>query len=157
MGEPALVASNRRSPDREEALMNRRAAVAGIALAVGTLVPMAGTAYAQDLDCRDFAFQEDAQAEFNRDRSDPHRLDEDRGTDDGIACEVLPRRSNAAVPVAPLASARPTVMPSRGAQGGVGGAYGPTDVETAVGLGLAVVSAAGLAYALHRRRGRAGS
>ncbi|MFF7177243.1 excalibur calcium-binding protein [Streptomyces sp. NPDC008121] len=137
--------------------MNRRSAVAGIALAVGTLVPTAGIAHAQDLDCRDFAFQEDAQAEFNRDPSDPHRLDEDRGTDDGIACEVLPRRSTAAVPVPLPTSARPTVMPSRGAQGGVGGTYGPTDAETAVGLGLAVMSAAGLGYALHRRRGRAGS
>ncbi|MEU7038714.1 excalibur calcium-binding protein [Streptomyces sp. NPDC046237] len=137
--------------------MNRRAVVAGIALAVGTLVPMAGTAHAQDLDCKDFAFQEDAQAESNRDRSDPHRLDEDRGTDDGIACEWRPRRSSAAAPMPLPASTRPTVMPSRGAQGGVGGAYGPTNVETALGLGLAVVSAAGLAYALHRRRGRAGS
>ncbi len=43
----------------------------------------------QDLDCADFRFQEDAQAELQRNPSDPHRLDEDN---DGIACESLPRR-----------------------------------------------------------------
>jgi hypothetical protein len=42
-----------------------------------------------DLDCNDFQFQEDAQAELERDRSDPHNLDNDN---DGIACETLPRR-----------------------------------------------------------------
>lgn len=55
--------------------------------------PLGGIAHAQiDLDCRDFAYQEDAQAEFDRDPDDPYRLDEDQGPDDGIACEVLPRR-----------------------------------------------------------------
>jgi hypothetical protein len=42
-----------------------------------------------DLDCNDFEFQEDAQAELDRDRSDPHNLDDDN---DGVACESLPRR-----------------------------------------------------------------
>ncbi|HEY9373697.1 hypothetical protein [Streptomyces sp.] len=46
----------------------------------------------------------------------------------------------------------PTVMPSGGAQGGIGGAYGPTDFETGLGLGLAVASvlAAG-GYGLRRK------
>ena len=39
-----------------------------------------------DLDCANFATQEEAQAEYNRDRSDPNRLDADN---DGIACEEL--------------------------------------------------------------------
>ena len=47
----------------------------------------------QDLDCSDFDFQEDAQAELERDRSDPNRLDDDN---DGIACESLPRRGGGA-------------------------------------------------------------
>jgi hypothetical protein len=41
---------------------------------------------AEDKDCRDFQFQEDAQAVLDQDRSDPHRLDrlgEDES--DGIA------------------------------------------------------------------------
>ncbi len=44
---------------------------------------------AQDLNCSDFRFQEDAQDELESDRSDPNNLDNDN---DGIACETLPRR-----------------------------------------------------------------
>lgn len=46
-------------------------------------------AQAQDYDCSDFAFQEDAQAVLDQDPSDPYNLD---GDNDGIACETLPRR-----------------------------------------------------------------
>ena len=57
------------------------------------MLVFAPAAIAQDvLNCSDFQFQEDAQAEFNRDPSDPNRLDEDAGPDDGIACESLPSR-----------------------------------------------------------------
>ncbi|WP_406859188.1 excalibur calcium-binding protein [Streptomyces sp. HUAS MG47] len=72
--------------------MHRRTAVAGILLACASVVPSAGIAQAQDLDCRDFASREEAQSEFDRNRNDPHRLDEDDGPDDGIACEWLPTR-----------------------------------------------------------------
>ncbi len=49
---------------------------------------MSGTALAQgDLNCDDFATQQEAQAEFDADRSDPNGLD---GDNDGIACEDLP-------------------------------------------------------------------
>jgi hypothetical protein len=45
-------------------------------------------AAAQDvLNCFDFGTQEEAQAELNRDPSDPNNLDDDN---DGIACEDLP-------------------------------------------------------------------
>ncbi|GAA3002353.1 excalibur calcium-binding protein [Streptomyces fulvorobeus] len=147
--------------------MNRRTAVAGIALAVSSVVPLSGVASAQDLDCRDFVFQEDAQAEFDRDPSDPNRLDEDRGADDGIACEALPRRGRVPTPqpVVPTATPRPvtptprpttpTTMPTRGAQGGLGGASGPSDGETGIGLALAVGATAGaLGYTVTRRRRR---
>ncbi|WP_418955515.1 excalibur calcium-binding protein [Streptomyces tritici] len=70
--------------------MNRRTAAVGILLACASVVPAGGIAQAQDLDCRDFATREEAQREFDRNRSDPHRLDEDDGPDDGIACEWLP-------------------------------------------------------------------
>lgn len=47
----------------------------------------ATAAFAQeDLDCADFATQEEAQAEYDADPSDPHGLDAD---DDGVACEDL--------------------------------------------------------------------
>ncbi len=41
----------------------------------------------QDLDCRDFDTQEEAQEVFDQDTSDPNRLDADN---DGFACEDLP-------------------------------------------------------------------
>jgi hypothetical protein len=47
-------------------------------------------AFAQaDLDCADFSYQEEAQAVYNRDPSDPNGLD---ANNDGIACESLPPR-----------------------------------------------------------------
>ncbi|OKJ46887.1 hypothetical protein AMK27_39590 [Streptomyces sp. CB02009] len=78
--------------------MSSRSMVAGIALALVSVAPLAGVAHAHDLNCADFAFQEDAQAVFDQDPSDPNRLDEDKGPDDGIACEALPRRSTETVP-----------------------------------------------------------
>ncbi len=59
-------------------------------------------ALAQDvLNCKeDFQFQEDAQAVFDQDPSDPNKLDEDRSPDDGIACEALPSRGTATPPAA---------------------------------------------------------
>ncbi len=61
-------------------------------LAVGAMLAWAvyGVAPAgaqDDLDCSDFATQEDAQAVYDRDPSDPNGLDEDG---DSIACESLP-------------------------------------------------------------------
>lgn len=63
-------------------------------LAVAILMVMAPAAMAQDtLNCDDFEFQEDAQAEYDADPSDPHGLDGD--DNDGIACESLPPRGDA--------------------------------------------------------------
>lgn len=57
------------------------------ALAAGLyFAPQVATAQTGDLDCADFGTQEEAQATFDQDTSDPHRLDAD---DDGIACETL--------------------------------------------------------------------
>ena len=123
------------------------AAAVTVALAAG---PSAGLAHAQpDLDCRDFAFQEDAQAELNRDPSDPHRLDEDQGPDDGIACETLPRRST-------TSTTTPTPLPTRGVQGGIGGSTGPADFERTLGTALACTYLAAAATYAARRRHSAG-
>jgi hypothetical protein len=83
---------------------------------------------------------------YDLDRSDPNRLDEDQGPDDGIACEVLPRRGTAGLTAA-------TPLPTLGVQGGVGGSVGPAEFEQAVGVALAL-GALGLAmgYAVRRRR-----
>ncbi|GGY77805.1 excalibur calcium-binding protein (plasmid) [Streptomyces anulatus] len=152
--------------------MNSRSVVAGIALAILSLAPLSGIAHAQDLDCSDFRFQEDAQAEFNRDPGDPNRLDEDRGSDDGIACEVLPRRSSASAvpPVSPSATAEPPVspsaptlqraapvvptVPSRGTRAGIGGTSAPSDLSMGIGLTLAAGAAVAGGYLTARRLNR---
>ncbi|MGW0188527.1 excalibur calcium-binding protein [Streptomyces sp. NPDC003362] len=72
--------------------MRRRTGAVGTLFALVAIVPAAGPAHAQDLDCTHFAHQEDAQAVFDADPSDPHGLDEDTGPDDGVACDVLARR-----------------------------------------------------------------
>ena len=121
-----------------------------------TAGPATDIAHARnDMDCSDFTFQEDAQAEFNRDPDDHHRLDEDRGRHDGIACEVLPRR-NVAVPTpVPIRTPTPTLspLPTQGVRGGLGGSTGPADFEVALGAGLAVGAVALTAgYVVYRRR-----
>ncbi|MEV5885960.1 excalibur calcium-binding protein [Streptomyces sp. NPDC052020] len=82
--------------------------LAGLLIAVTAAGLPAGTAYAQDLDCGHFTYQEEAQAVFDSDRSDPHRLDEDQGPYDGIACEVLPHRGTGATVSATSRPPRPT-------------------------------------------------
>lgn len=133
----------------------RRVLAAGAATVLVS-VPLAGSAGAQtDLDCRDFAFQEDAQAELARDPSDPHRLDEDQGPDDGVACEVLPRRGAVGTTVSPSATAvSPTA--TRGVRAGAGGGTRPAGFERALGLGLLTGSLALVALHVVLRRRRPG-
>ncbi|CAL9285948.1 hypothetical protein SUDANB148_01115 [Streptomyces sp. SudanB148_2056] len=87
--------------------MRRRTGAIGTLIALAAIVPMADIAHAQDLDCSDFTYQEDAQTFFEMDRSDPHRLDEDPGPDDGIACEALPRRGLTSSTFRPAPASRP--------------------------------------------------
>jgi len=125
--------------------MRIRTTLTGAAMVILATGPLTGVAHARaDLDCADFVYQEDAQAVYDVDTSDPNRLDEDQGPDDGIACEVLPRRSTAAVSVA-------TAVPTLGVQGGVGGSTGPAGFERAVGVALAL-GGVGLAGVYVRRR-----
>ncbi|MFF6999855.1 excalibur calcium-binding protein [Streptomyces sp. NPDC008313] len=165
--------------------MHRRTVVGGIAAAIVSIAPLSGLAHAQDLDCGDFTYQEDAQAVFNGDPRDPNRLDEDQGPDDGIACEALPRRSvtsstsrprptptsgttrtpatpaatptstRSASPAVPPTTATTTAAPTRGVQGGAGGAVtsGPTGWDVAIGVVLAATATAGgVGYLVRRRR-----
>jgi hypothetical protein len=74
------------------ALYNRNVFIAFFLMAAAVmfvLAMLATPSQAQngDLDCADFATQEEAQAELERDPSDPHGLDADS---DGIPCEHLP-------------------------------------------------------------------
>ncbi|GAA5109543.1 excalibur calcium-binding domain-containing protein [Haloechinothrix salitolerans] len=64
------------------------AALAAVALAAGTSLTLTAPALAQqDYNCSDFETQEEAQEEYEKDKSDPHGLD---GDGDGVACESLP-------------------------------------------------------------------
>ncbi|WP_328476730.1 excalibur calcium-binding protein [Streptomyces sp. NBC_00377] len=146
--------------------MPHRAIVTGTVVTILTLAPLTGVAHAQDLDCRDFTYQEDAQAVFDQDPSDPNRLDEDRGTDDGIACEVLPHRSlptlvpatsiPAPVPTGTAAPVSPAALPSLGVRGGLGGATtdGPSRWDIGLGVGLATAGLLAAAGCVRRRRRR---
>ncbi|TQJ85933.1 excalibur calcium-binding domain-containing protein [Streptomyces sp. SLBN-31] len=130
-------------------ICTRTLSTAALAL-VATVGPAAAVAHAQNnFNCPDFAFQEDAQAVFNSDPSDPNRLDADN---DGIACEDLPHRSTATA----TATAAATVVPQRGVNAGLGGSTGPADFEVVGGVGLTVLGV-GLAagHLVLRRRRRA--
>ncbi|MEU3626139.1 excalibur calcium-binding protein [Amycolatopsis coloradensis] len=88
----------------------RRALGTAVILAGFSLFGPASVAFAlaeapaiADLDCKDFQYQEEAQAEYEKDRSDPHGLDDDK---DGIACETLPKRGTT-----PTKTITPTVPP----------------------------------------------
>ncbi|MEU6473184.1 excalibur calcium-binding protein [Streptomyces massasporeus] len=155
--------------------MRRRTGAIGTLIAIAAIVPLADPAHArQDLDCRDFAFQEDAQAVFDADPSDPNRLDEDQGSDDGVACEALARRgiidpttsptmspsasaspsvSPSVSPTAP-ATLTPTAVPTQGVRGGLGGGVtsGPSDWEIGIGLAFAAGATVAAGYAVKRRR-----
>jgi Excalibur calcium-binding domain len=77
--------------------MHRFAIVLATAVLLG-LTPVSVSAQPGDLDCADFASQADAQAEFQRDPSDPHGLDPDG---DGTACEsIVPSRDQFLVYIA---------------------------------------------------------
>ncbi|MEV0244622.1 excalibur calcium-binding protein [Streptomyces sp. NPDC050674] len=165
--------------------MRRRTGAIGALFAIAAIMPLADPAHArQDLDCRDFAFQEDAQAVFDADPSDPHRLDEDPGRDDGIACEALPRRGvispvtpsptapspslsvspsvspsispPASASVSPSAhvTATPSGTPSQGVRGGLGGAVDSGPSRWDVAIGLAFAAGAAVAAGYVLRRRR---
>jgi Excalibur calcium-binding domain len=90
-------------------MLSPRTAASVSALAAAAMLILPGTAAAQDLyNCDDFQYQEEAQAIFEQDRSDPHRLDRLRGPGNGKACEDLPSRSAATTPTTTTATPAPT-------------------------------------------------
>ncbi len=72
-------------------MRRRTTAAAGVLVTAALSFGFSGTANAADIyNCDHFAYQEDAQAVYDQDPSDPNGLD---GTpNDGVACESLPRR-----------------------------------------------------------------
>ena len=122
------------------------------ALCMAAVLVFAPAAMAQDeFDCDDFDTQEEAQAEFNADPSDPSGLDEDDGADDGIACETLP--SGGGSSPTPMAeeptTASPTASPTASASplpdtGGVSAAAAMVPLALLIGSGI-------LAFSMFRR------
>ncbi|MET9442215.1 excalibur calcium-binding protein [Streptomyces sp. NPDC006610] len=144
--------------------MRRHTGALGTLIAIAAMLPSAATAHAQDLDCADFTYREEAQAVLDSDPSDPNRLDEDDGPDDGVACERLPRRGGPvtsstmrpapAAPTPAVPSPPATVSPSLGVEGGLGttSSSGPTAWETAMGVTFATTAALTAGYLIRRRR-----
>jgi hypothetical protein len=92
-------------PSRTPLLRATLVTVVSASLALGFASP----ALAADLyNCSDFTYQEDAQAVYDEDPSDPHGLD---GTDqDGKVCEGLPSKGGATPPTT-TTPAPPTTSP----------------------------------------------
>lgn len=64
-------------------------------------------------DCGDFRYQEEAQAVFDENPSDPYGLDEDDPRpDDGKACETLPSRNTSSPPPTTTITPPPTTSAS---------------------------------------------
>jgi Excalibur calcium-binding domain len=99
-------------------MRHRTLAGALAAAATASLVfVLAPGAPAQDLNCANFQFQEDAQEVLNQDPSDPNNLDADN---DGIACEELPSRGTGAgggAPSTPTPAAPSTPTPAAPTRG----------------------------------------
>jgi hypothetical protein len=76
-------------------------------------------------DCEDFTYQEEAQAVFDADPSDPYGLDEDPGPDDGMACEELPSRTDGTTTGGTTTGGTTTGGTTTGGTTGLLGAGGP--------------------------------
>jgi len=136
--------------------MLRRAAAVAV-LSVGAMAPMSGAAFAADQDCSDFDTQQEAQAVYDRDTSDPNRLDDDG---DGRACESLPSgsASSAGDEDGSGSSSQVSQVPSGGADTGGGSAAsgsGDTALYAGGGAALAALGRAGWSGARSRASHRA--
>lgn len=111
--------------------------VATSALTIATSALLTGPAVAAsgDLDCPDFTTQSQAQVEYDRDPSDPNRLDDDG---DGIACESAG------------GNGVPSSAPQGGVETGAGGTAGLESMDLLAFGGLALVGAGGIALARRR-------
>ena len=114
--------------------MGTRIGALGGAIVLALLV--AAPVGAQDtLNCSDFVYQEDAQAEYDADPSDPHGLDE--GGVPGLACEDLPSRDDASVPTGGVDTGAGGLADVAGEGGGGLGVW--PYVVLGVGAGLAAL------------------
>ncbi|MER5670832.1 calcium-binding protein [Pseudonocardia alni] len=125
--------------------MRLRSLSAAVLLATAAALPLAGTAFAQDRDCKDFASQADAQAALTP--GDPENLD---ANDNGVACEdhdygtATSTSDDVAADSVAAAGSQVTATPV----GGVEAGGGPADV---LPLALGAVVAGGIGAVAVRR------
>ncbi|WP_308818894.1 hypothetical protein [Pseudonocardia alni] len=122
--------------------MRLRSLSAAVLLATAAALPLAGTALAQDRDCKDFASQADAQAALTP--GDPENLD---ANDNGVACEDHDY-GNAASPATVEAASDDSTQVTATPVGGVEAGGGPADV---LPLALGAVVAGGIGAVAVRR------
>jgi hypothetical protein len=119
--------------------MRLRSTAVATVLFAGISIPMAGTALAADVyNCDNFTYQEEAQAVFDQDTTDPNQLDDD---DDRLACETLPSRGTSA------AAAPTTTSTSASTSGGTQVAARPSG-SVAAGDGSSAETGSTLPYVL---------
>ena len=137
----------------------RSTAVAAVMFA-GLSVSMAAPAMAADVyNCGDFTWQDEAQAIFDQDPTDPNQLDDD---DDNEACETLPSRAVTAPAAATAGTTTGTTtapqvatVPSGAVAAGDGSSSGEGSVLPYAVGGVALIGAAGAAAAARRARSAA--
>jgi hypothetical protein len=135
-------------------------AVAGVLFTAALSFGFSGTAHAADLyNCPDFQYQEDAQAVYNQNTSDPNGLDDDS---DGEACENLPRRgsnstgstvtttSGSQVSVTTTSGGQVSTRPAGAVAAGDGSASDESSALPYVLGGVALTAAGGAAIAARR-------
>ncbi|MGY1741169.1 MULTISPECIES: excalibur calcium-binding domain-containing protein [unclassified Blastococcus] len=133
----------------------RSAAASGLFLTAVLSVGFTGTAGAADLNCSDFATQQQAQAVLTADPSDPNNLDSDH---DGIACESLASGGPAedgTVTGAGASTTQVTTRPAGGVAAGDGSSSSEDGSVLPYALGGLALAAAGGAAVSARRSSRA--
>ena len=117
--------------------MRLRTFAAAITVAVVAALPLAGTAFAADRDCADFASQAEAQAALQP--GDPERLDAD---DDNQACEDHQYAAAASSSTDSSDDDQVSVKPAGGVETG-GGPESPLSTGLAVAFGAAAAGGVG--------------
>jgi hypothetical protein len=101
--------------------------------------PVVGARSGADLGCENFEFQQEAQAVYLRDESDPNKLDEDG---DGLACEGIPILESNAEEVLAADAKSAGAPPPSAALGGTS-PRGDGIVELPLGLAALFLTASG--------------
>ena len=134
-------------------MRRRTTAAVGVFFTAALSFGFSGTANAADLNCSNFTYQEDAQAEYNKDTSDPNGLDGD--DNDGRACESLPSRGTSSTGSTTTSGTQVSTRPAGAVAAGDGSASSDEASALPYVLGGVALTAAGGAAIAARRSSRA--